>query len=163
MRPVGHQRPDFRLSAAADAIVLELPDAAAVGAGDRAAFAQAKGAVRNEPELPAAVIAVLRAKRGQLVGHARVGIRPLDALAILREFEGVADAGAIGLVHATSDLGADGCADDGADHDGHVALGAALGDLAGDCAACHSTDDAPEHLADAVAIARAGAHAIVVV
>src|SRR5512137_2638075 len=141
MRPVGHQRPDFRLSAAADAIVLELPDAAAVGAGDRAAFAQAERAVRDEPELPAAVIAVPGIERGQLVGHARVGISPLDALAVVREFEGVADAGAISLVHAPPDLGADGCADDGADHDGHVALGAALGDLAADRAACHSTDD----------------------
>src|SRR5512137_1551607 len=153
MRPVGHQRPGFRPSAAGDAVVLELPDAAAVGAGDRAAFAQAEGAVRDEPELPAPVIAVPRIERGQLVGHARVGIRPLDALAVVREFKGVADAGTIGLVHATPDFGADGCADDGADHDGHVAFGAALGDLAPDRAACHSTDDAPEHLTDAAAIA----------
>ncbi len=50
MRPVEHQRPGRGASASGQAVVLGLPDAAAIRAGDRAALAQAEGSVCNEPK-----------------------------------------------------------------------------------------------------------------
>ncbi len=163
MRPVGHQRSGICASASGQAVVLGLPDAAAIRAGDRAALAQAKGTVRDEPEPATPVDAVLGVERRQLVRHAGVRIGPADALAVIGEFERMADAGAVRLVHASPDLGADGRANDRADHDGHVALGTALGDLPADRATRDASDGAPKHLADPVAIARARAHAKIVV
>ena len=60
MRPVGHQRLGAWSSAAGDAVVLQLPDTAAVSARHGTALAEAECPVRYEPELAAPVIAVLR-------------------------------------------------------------------------------------------------------
>ena len=74
-------------------------------AGDRTALAQPEAARGGEPELAAAVRPCGFGPVGrELVGDASVRVGPRQRSGPARQFERVADAGAVGLVHAAADL-----------------------------------------------------------
>ena len=90
------------------------------GAAGQTALAEALEGF--QPEFPACVVA------------------PADPLAILGQFQGVADAGRVGAIHVPADLRAEHRAQGRADNDGNL-IAVTLADLAADGAPHHATQD----------------------